>query len=782
MDFKGGAAFNIFADLPHVSGIVTNLSPELVERGLDSIRNEIDRRQAEYDAAGPSGKRVKDIWEYNRLHPERPMPHLVLCLDEFARGLSHFPRLREVLDVLVRQGRSLGMYLILANQDVNAHVDKLLNNVGWRIALKVAKSEEIQIIERGLPSPVRAGQGYLRLSSGASKIIEFQAGYAGFPVKTTGDVEKKVFRIYEVEPNGAYREVWQQTFTSSLAVEKESSPPKEEEFILNNILRAAKALNVRPAKRIYLDPLPATIPFEAVVEEAGIQPAFREGKWYPDETLPDVVAYWGKVDIPELCLQDVLRINFDEKDGHLWIVGAPQSGLDMALSSLIMSLALRYTPEQVQFYMLELGAGELAPFGMLPHTGAVIYPQHDDPQESERLGRLLNLLDRVFQERSKAAKGVKGKGVPRPALFVLINSFGELRANFPEEADRLTRFVRDGGRLGIHFIITSARGPELTRSISNMIARRLVLQLVSKDDYLDIIGKPVSPLTKNIPGRGYWVDDGIAIAQVATPPASVHKQIRAMQESWHGATPEPVEILPTEIPLSDLLSTLKSAPRVLLPVGHSYKTLETVVVPLEDNRTWLILGPRESGKSNFLACAARCVVEGGQGDEWAVRVYALRRSPLTALQERVSHMRLFNSPEDIVQDVQQLIEVFQKGEMPDGKALLILIDDLGFAFQPGREGLAQVLNELGRLLEEQERVILMASGLLDELRMQLASPLVKLLRQNRTGLVLSQNTSEADWLGASIPLAYRRMDLPLGRGFFILKGRLQLVQTPRWEK
>jgi len=54
------------------------------------------------------------------------------------------------------------MYLILANQDVNSEVDKLLNNVGWRIALKVAKPDEMSMIDRTLPGATRAGQGYLR--------------------------------------------------------------------------------------------------------------------------------------------------------------------------------------------------------------------------------------------------------------------------------------------------------------------------------------------------------------------------------------------------------------------------------------------------------------------------------------------------------------------------------------------------------------------------------------------------------------------------------------------
>lgn len=37
MDFKGGTAFNPLKELPHVTGVVTNLNPLLVERALASI-------------------------------------------------------------------------------------------------------------------------------------------------------------------------------------------------------------------------------------------------------------------------------------------------------------------------------------------------------------------------------------------------------------------------------------------------------------------------------------------------------------------------------------------------------------------------------------------------------------------------------------------------------------------------------------------------------------------------------------------------------------------------
>lgn len=774
LDFKGGAAFSIFEDLPHVSGVVTNLRPELVERGLDSIKNEIERRQAEFAKA-----RVQRIWDYNHRHSDSPLPHLILFLDEFARGLADFPRLREVLDVLVRQGRSLGMYLILANQDVNAEVDRLLNNVGWRIALKVAKNEELAIIDRRLPNATRAGQGYLRSLNG--EITEFQAGYGGFPLQSASSAETEGFVIYQVEADGSYQPFFKQVGGPS-QVEKKSgeAPMKEEEAIISVIKQAAAELHIKPAPRIYLDPLPETIPLEDLLLEAGITPAYSNGKWRREKPVGHIIAFWGEVDIPKACLQEFLRTDFSERDGHLWIVGAQGSGKDVALTSLLLSLALTYPPDQVQFYLLELGAGELAGMDMLPHTGALIRPLN---QEKERLVRLLDFLHAEMDRR--AASRIKREGEatpPRPALFVVINNYAELRANFPEESERFLRIVRDGKPVGIHLIVVTSRGQELPRSISNNIARRLVLQLGSKDEYVDLLGRLTPPLKENISGRGFWVDGDPWECQVAQPPPKLHDLTKKMREAWKGPFPKPIETLPACIPFTELLGTAQNSRRkgqVLLPIGRSYETLELLAADLEEtNPFWLVLGPKESGKSNFLACMAKSILEQGDAD-WQVRAYAFRRGPLTALGQAEKALTVLTTGKEILEDCQALTGALKSGRPPaEGKKLLLLMDDLGSLFQPGKETVLSALNALAQSLEATAGVYIMASGLLDELRMGLASPLLKLLKQGRTGLVFSKDANELDWLGAQISLEQRRLELPLGRGFFVRNGKPFLVQTP----
>ncbi len=774
MDFKGGAAFSIFETLPHVSGIVTNLSPHLVERGLDSIKNEIERRQAEFARA-----RVQRIWDYNRQHADTPMPHLVLFLDEFARGLADFPRLREVLDVLVRQGRSLGMYLILANQDVNAEVDKLLNNVGWRIALKVARQEELAIIDRRLTNVTRAGQGYLRSLNG--EITEFQAGYGGFLVQNEAAAVAEGFVIYRVETDGHYQPFYTYVATPTSSTESAvETRQREEEAILAALQQASVELNLSSAKRIYLEPLPEIIPLEDVLTESHLPRAYQNGQWQVRGEQP-LVACWGKKDLPQACLQELLEIDFNDKDGHLWIVGAPGSGKDIALTSLLLSLALTHPPDRLHFYLLELGAGELLPLEALPHTGAVIRPLN---QERERLVRLLKFLDEEMDRRIARRKDDATRlSQPDPFLFVVINNFAELRANFPDESERLQRFVRDGKAAGIHLIFVTSRGGELLRSFSNNIARRLVLQLGSRDEYLDIIGRSVRPLVETIPGRGYWVDGDWCECQIARPPQQLRDRMRGMREAWQGSWPRPIEILPPCIPLLPFLEDLRSShpgDQVLLPVGCSYETLEIEAVDLvEASPCWLVLGPRESGKSNFLACAGYSLLHRAP-EAWEVVAYAPRRSlPLHELAQREKRVRLFTRPDDILQHCQALNEALKAGQpAAEGRNLLLLVDDLGFAFQPGREALQNALNTLAQSLETASQMVILAAGLLEELRLALASPFLRWLRQGRTGLVFSKDPTELDWLGAQISLEYRRMDLPVGRGFFIQKGRPTLVQTP----
>ena len=119
MDFKAGAAeLNKIKELPHVVGMINDLSPALAERALQALENELSRRQLAFDRAG----KITDVWDYNRRNPDQALPHMLVVIDEFAEGIKILPNLVERLRDLGRRGRAFGMYFFLANQEVNSAV------------------------------------------------------------------------------------------------------------------------------------------------------------------------------------------------------------------------------------------------------------------------------------------------------------------------------------------------------------------------------------------------------------------------------------------------------------------------------------------------------------------------------------------------------------------------------------------------------------------------------------------------------------------------------------
>jgi len=782
LDFKGGAAFNVFEYLPHVSGIVTNLKPELVNRGLESIRSEINRRQEKFAQTG-----VQNIWGYNQIQSKDPMPHMVMLLDEFARGLANFDTLRETLDLLVRQGRSLGMYLILANQDTNSEVDRLLNNVGWRIALKVGKDEEIAMIDRSLMStpgalPIRAGQGYLRSIKGV--ITKFQAGYGGLPVLENKEAGNEEFTIYTVENNGVLSTLYRHRASPSGQAEEARKGPvvSEEEKLIAAIATATQEMGIQCVNRIYLDPLPEIIHLNEVIENSTVPFRFRDGAWLSEEAPTSALTVpIGYVDIPNECLQEVLEIDFLRQDGHLWIVGAPGSGKAMALNTLLLSLALTHTPEEVQFYILEFGAGTLRLMDGLPHTGSVIRLQ-----EKEKIQRLLAFLDNELERRSTHETMSEGSSLHYAQIFVILNNYAEMRSNYPDEAERLSRYVRDGKAAGIHLVVTSNRGAELNRNISSNIARKLVLQLANRDEYLDVIGKNVPPLVTRSEGRGYWVAEVPNECQVgSTAEFNIKNLAREMDKAWVGKRPQKIDTIPACIALEELLAKLEGDKRQSanrIAVGIAYENLEVVYPDLsKEMRSWLIIGPRESGKSNFLACAAANLLQ-NESDTWDITAVSLRRSPLSEVDAGTGVFRYAGSAEQATELLKELAARLESEKEREGRRYMILLDDLGAAFEPGYEELVNCINTIAPLLTTRQDLHLMAAGMVDELRLRTAAPIVQTLRQSRTGIGFSKDSGELDWLGTQIPLEFRRIELPAGRGFFVSKGKPTLVQTPFFGK
>ena len=138
IDYKGGGMANLFKNLPHLLGTITNLDGAQSMRALASINAEIHRRERLFGEF-----EVNHINQYQKKFKNgeatEPLPHLFLISDEFAELKVNQPDFIKELVSIARVGRSLGVHLILATQKPSGVVDdQIWSNSRFKIALKVA--------------------------------------------------------------------------------------------------------------------------------------------------------------------------------------------------------------------------------------------------------------------------------------------------------------------------------------------------------------------------------------------------------------------------------------------------------------------------------------------------------------------------------------------------------------------------------------------------------------------------------------------------------------------
>lgn len=173
VDFKGGAAFEPVARLPHVTGVVTDLAEGEAGRAVASIRAELRHREQLLQGAG-----AKDV---TGLPPEVVLPRLVVVVDEFQAMVERFPDLGAVIADVAARGRSLGVHLVLASQRPNGVVrESVTANCGLRVSFRVLqRADSIAVVGVDHAASLAASSpGRAIADSGDGHALHFQAAIA----------------------------------------------------------------------------------------------------------------------------------------------------------------------------------------------------------------------------------------------------------------------------------------------------------------------------------------------------------------------------------------------------------------------------------------------------------------------------------------------------------------------------------------------------------------------------------------------------------------------------
>ena len=304
IDYKGGGMANLFRDLPHLLGTITNLDGAQSMRALTSIKAELKRRQrlfSEYD--------VNHINQYQKKYklgevPE-PMPHLFLISDEFAELKQNQPDFMAELVSTARIGRSLGIHLILATQKPSGVVnDQIWSNSRFKLALKVADRADSQEMLRTPDAAdiTQSGRAYLQV--GNNEVYElFQSAWSGAeyqPEKDKQGIEDHT--IYAINDLGQY-EILNDDLSGLEETEDIRQVPTELDAIVGYIHDLVVEEGIPALPQPWLPPL-SEVMFAQDYDEI----SFKEYWNHPSQLVASV----GLLDIPSQQRQvvgtyDILR-------------------------------------------------------------------------------------------------------------------------------------------------------------------------------------------------------------------------------------------------------------------------------------------------------------------------------------------------------------------------------------------------------------------------------------------------------------------------------------------
>ena len=631
IDYKGGSAFAQCAELPHTVGLVTDLDEQLGERALASLEAELRYRERVLREHGAG-----DLIEYRRLIGDDgadPLPRLVVIIDEFATLATELPEFIASLVGIAQRGRSLGVHLLLATQRPSGAVSENIRaNTNIRICLRVnTPQESSDVIDSPAAAQIGRNQpGRAQVRLGPSELVPIQTALVSTaaPSGAGGAVDLRPFRF----------PLPGQPAADGDAGEREGAraEPSELERLVS-AAREAFAGRATP-RRPWLPPLPSELELSSLFE---LGPARGLGG------ERGFVVPLGLGDDPAAQAQYPVGWNLDA--GNLLLFGIGGSGTTTALTTLAVALAGLADPERAHIYVMDFGAGELAPLARLPNVGAVVAAG-----EHERQRRLLRRL----HDELRARRGLDpGARAALPRIVLLLDGYAGFTSEHSDVAgesarEELARVWADGSELGVHIAITADRLGAVPLALSSLHDQRLAFQLAELADYAQF-GIPRRAVPRFTPGRA--VAAGSAqVLQVARPGTALARRTAAAVGDDHaGGGPAPIGVLPDRVAVEALLGAGRTQRDPwFVPVAIGDETLAPVGFELFDGDHALVTGPPRSGKTTALLAAA--AVAGRLYPDVSLFGVAPQRS---ALRDRAGLARVASSQEELdalIEDLRQI--------------------------------------------------------------------------------------------------------------------------------
>ena len=594
IDYKGGGMANLFKNLPHLLGTITNLDGAESHRAMVSIKSELARRQRVFNEYG-----VNHINGYHKLYQlgkaQEPIPHLFLISDEFAELKKEQPEFMKELVSTARIGRSLGIHLILATQKPSGVVDdQIWTNSKFKLCLKVQNEADSREMLKtpDAASIVQPGRAYLQV--GNNEIYElFQSAFSGASYHEEQEREEGDQRVYLVNRIGQG-----QLINQDLGGSLESNRIHKTQldvvvgYVKNEFLKTklpkVKSPWLPPLQSVMVSPLFERITDSAIHKELNLN-------------IPV-----GIEDIPEEQKQIEYQIQF-LKQGHVIFFASSGYGKTVFLETLLLGLCALNSVKNLHAYLLDFGNNALLPLKALPHVAD--YITYDNLEKQQKL---MALLFKEMKQRKQLMADAMAQNFeiynqmaeqPLPAIVLFIDNYDVVKELEMDE-NFFVQLARDGVNLGIYLAITASRSSVVKYALMNQIKTKIAGYNYEPTEPRNIVGRSEYVLPE-IKGRVLVKDENVNMMQIYTPvPYSsgleYNQNLQELIGKIAGSSTEEkavgIPVLPEQFRVG-MLKNYGAAEPADVYLGLEKQRVYRIGIQTTDT-PFLIIGPVRSGKSN----------------------------------------------------------------------------------------------------------------------------------------------------------------------------------------
>ena len=276
--------------------------------------------------------------------------------------------------------------------------------------------------------------------------------------------------------------------------------------------------------------------------------------------LPDVLAAAGPGPLQVAIGEDVeghAIVHDLAKMPHVLIAGTTGSGKSVEVNSMIMSILMRATPDEVRFIMVDPKRVEFAPYEGIPHLYVPVVTECREASSAlswavAEMERRLKMFSKcgvrniiTFNEKARAAQAAdeaaekRGEeppenpyGEPIPYIVIVIDELADLMMNVGKEVEfSISRIAQLARAAGIHLIIATQRPStnvvtglikanitcRIGLTVASGIDSRVILDSTGAENLIGmgdmLLAKPEYP--KPIRIQGPYIPDDEIVAVVA---------------------------------------------------------------------------------------------------------------------------------------------------------------------------------------------------------------------------------------------------------------------------